>query len=213
MTTITATTTTADTGLVTATLPARDLRRVLASVLPHACTDRTLLYLCSVLITVADGRLTTAATDRYTLGTDHAATSAATGRLSYLADSHHIPALVKTLRALATPNPHVTLSLHRTDLQDPGDLIVTATGDSMRVGNVGTPDCFPTTHRLFEEFTPARTTAFTTRPETFKNFAASATAYDPHAVLRVTHGTPGTPMHVQIGDTFRGLWMPVKDRP
>ncbi len=204
------------------TVDAADLSRVLASVLPHAGKARDMLPVLEHLqVTVAGGRLSAAASDRYTIGSDSLALS---GNVSaewvFLLHRDDAAGLVRSLRPHVKrhdPSPAVQFA-HEVTSGSPV-LVVTVPGAVHRIVG-GSDNHFPKWQQFVTDDASGRRAPglpdgqVALTPDNLTRFAVSAKQHD-GPVRFLFHHDPERPeqlltVQVRIGDTFRGAVQPVK---
>jgi hypothetical protein len=205
-----------------------DLRRALRAVLPHVSTDETVPNLNVVHLDRGPVNLTVTATDRFTAG--HAIvsvldwgddpTDGTMGAFDLsVEDVKKVLALFKPSKG-KSDNEEDPESLLRIDLTD-DDVTVTDTsglfpsGQSLRLPRTSAGDDYPDVERLIGKMLRAPATGaarLVSNPDFGRRFAEAGRAYGGAAlVLEPTGDTQA--IVVSCGESFVGLWMPIRTTP
>lgn len=185
----------------TITLPAPgDLVAGLNAVLPHAGTDETLPILCAVNLTVRDGQLMLAATDRFTLGTYRLIEVEGDAAFDVMLHRRDVADLVAFAKKADKRMP-LTLEF--------GDRELTV---SDLEGRKATYTLLDGEFVRWWAVLPERDSGKTVVGINPVNIARLAKATDPKHPehIRMEVGLPHKPLRVEVGERFVGVIMPVR---
>lgn len=204
----------------TITLTATELRDLVASVTPHTSTDGTLTLLCSVRVTVRDGRVLAASTDRYSLAFNRVRPAATPdpefAAIIPTAVLARIQSIFKPTRLL---NPQLALSVE-------DDVLTVRSLDGLDGITVGASLAFALHHKpadypkidglLHYALThPAETTpSMRVTPAFLASFKVGQPIQTPLEIAAAeSRGGPRVQWLIRCGEDFIGLLVPVFGAP
>jgi hypothetical protein len=189
------------------TIKATDLRDLLAPVIPHASTDRTLPLLNSVLIRSAGEYVTASATNRYALALHRMKPEAVEPGFRAVVPVASIKRLLTIFKATRANDPILSLTA------DDSTLTVSTVGvlDDGMGGSLTFPLCagvYPATDRLIAKalaHQQAEPAPVIVNPAFLADFAKGQPRHEPICVSHGGMNGAGANWLIRIGEDFVGL--------
>lgn len=192
----------------TVTVKAEVLVRTLSNVVPFADTGRDAYAAISVVhVEAGNGVITATATDRFTMGHARGEANGAMGGTSIRLPD--VKRILDTLKGAAKADAYAILTLSG---ETPETQTLTVACDVLGTSVTVAPEfeafpryrrLFPTEHEVNLTVSAAFNAAYMARFAKVK--------VDRGVPMRIVHASPQKPMVVEIGDSFVGIIMPVKN--